>query len=157
MEDRRLGERSGARREVRVLAIKVVLGIHTPTILPHEKNRMLAQYLQAITGRLEMDLVKWRIKASFGAVDLKLRRGGENGVQIRFMKPSQETLRLVSPLRTQLHPRNRAEQQLVSTLESRRARHMLYRGVNLFELFAKHQPGVAGCGWLQPGRNFLLT
>ena len=31
------------------------------------------------------------------------------------------------------------------------------RGVNLFELFAKHQPGVAGCGWLQPGRNFLST
>ena len=29
------------------------------------------------------------------------------------------------------------------------------RGVYLFELFAKHQPGVAGCGWLQPGRNFL--
>ena len=31
------------------------------------------------------------------------------------------------------------------------------RGVNLFELFVKHQPGVAGCGWLQPGRNFLST
>ena len=31
------------------------------------------------------------------------------------------------------------------------------RGVNLFELFAKHQPGVAGCGWLQAGRNFLST
>ena len=29
------------------------------------------------------------------------------------------------------------------------------RGVNLFVLFAKHQPGVAGCGWLQQGRNFL--
>ena len=23
--------------------------------------------------------------------------------------------------------------------------------------FAKHQPGVAGCGWLQQGRNFLST
>ena len=33
----------------------------------------------------------------------------------------------------------------------------LQRGVNLFELFAKHQPGVAGCGWLQPGRNLLST
>ena len=33
----------------------------------------------------------------------------------------------------------------------------LQRGVNLFELFAKHQPGMAGCGWLQPGRNFLST
>ena len=33
----------------------------------------------------------------------------------------------------------------------------IQRGVNLFELFAKHQPGVAGCGWLQPGRNFLST
>ena len=31
------------------------------------------------------------------------------------------------------------------------------RGVNLFELFAKHQPGVAGCGWLQGGRHFLST
>ena len=31
------------------------------------------------------------------------------------------------------------------------------RGVNLFELFARHQPGVAGCGWLQPGGNFLST
>ena len=27
----------------------------------------------------------------------------------------------------------------------------------MFELFAKHQPGVVGCGWLQPGRNFLST
>ena len=34
---------------------------------------------------------------------------------------------------------------------------ILQRGVNLFELFAKHQPGVAGCDWLQPGRNFLST
>ena len=34
---------------------------------------------------------------------------------------------------------------------------LVQRGVNLFELFAKHQPGVAGCGWLQPGRNFLST
>ena len=25
------------------------------------------------------------------------------------------------------------------------------------DCFAKHQPGVAGCGWLQPGRNFLST
>ena len=33
----------------------------------------------------------------------------------------------------------------------------IQRGVNLFELFAKHQPGAAGCGWLQPGRNFLST
>ena len=33
----------------------------------------------------------------------------------------------------------------------------LQRGVNLFELFVKHQPGVTGFGWLQPGRNFLLT
>ena len=33
----------------------------------------------------------------------------------------------------------------------------IQRGVNLFELFAKHQPGVADCGWLQPGRNFLST
>ena len=34
---------------------------------------------------------------------------------------------------------------------------LVQRGVNLFELFAKHQPGMAaaGCGWLQPGRNFL--
>ena len=23
--------------------------------------------------------------------------------------------------------------------------------------FAKHQPGAAGCGWLEPGRNFLST
>ena len=23
--------------------------------------------------------------------------------------------------------------------------------------FAKHQPGMAGCGWLQPGGNFLST
>ena len=34
---------------------------------------------------------------------------------------------------------------------------LIQRGVNLLELFAKHQPGVAGCGWLQPGRNFLST
>ena len=34
----------------------------------------------------------------------------------------------------------------------------IYRqGVNFFEMFAKHQLGVAGCGWLQPGRNFLST
>ena len=25
------------------------------------------------------------------------------------------------------------------------------------DCFAKHQPGVAGCGWRQPGRNFLST
>ena len=25
------------------------------------------------------------------------------------------------------------------------------------DCFAKHQPGMAGCGWLQPGRNFLST
>ena len=25
------------------------------------------------------------------------------------------------------------------------------------DCFVKHQPGVAGCGWLQPGRNFLST
>ena len=25
------------------------------------------------------------------------------------------------------------------------------------DCFAKHQPGVAGCGWLQLGRNFLST
>ena len=25
------------------------------------------------------------------------------------------------------------------------------------DCFAKHQSGVAGCGWLQPGRNFLST
>ena len=25
------------------------------------------------------------------------------------------------------------------------------------DCFAKHQPGVAGCGWLQAGRNFLAT
>ena len=25
------------------------------------------------------------------------------------------------------------------------------------DCFAKHQPGVAGCGWLQPGRNFSLN
>ena len=25
------------------------------------------------------------------------------------------------------------------------------------DCFTKHQPGVAGCGWLQPGRNFLST
>ena len=25
------------------------------------------------------------------------------------------------------------------------------------DCFAKHLPGVAGCGWLQPGRNFLST
>ena len=25
------------------------------------------------------------------------------------------------------------------------------------DCFAKHQPGVAGCDWLQPGRNFLST
>ena len=25
------------------------------------------------------------------------------------------------------------------------------------DCFAKHQPGVAGYGWLQPGRNFLST
>ena len=25
------------------------------------------------------------------------------------------------------------------------------------DCFAKHQPGVAGCGWLQPGRKFLTT
>ena len=25
------------------------------------------------------------------------------------------------------------------------------------DCFAKHQPGVAGCGWVQPGRNFLST
>ena len=25
------------------------------------------------------------------------------------------------------------------------------------DCFAKHQPGVAGFGWLQPGRNFLST
>ena len=25
------------------------------------------------------------------------------------------------------------------------------------DCFAKHQPGVGGCGWLQPGRNFLST
>ena len=33
----------------------------------------------------------------------------------------------------------------------------LQRGVNLFQLFAKHQPGVAGCVWLQPGKNFPST
>ena len=31
------------------------------------------------------------------------------------------------------------------------------RGVNMFELLAKQQPGVAGCGWLQPGRNLFST
>ena len=25
------------------------------------------------------------------------------------------------------------------------------------DCFEKHQPGVASCGWLQPGRNFLST
>ena len=35
-------------------------------------------------------------------------------------------------------------------------RAVLYRLVQL-DCFAKHQPGVAGCGWLQPGRNFLST
>ena len=25
------------------------------------------------------------------------------------------------------------------------------------DCFANHQPGVAGCGWLQLGRNFLST
>ena len=25
------------------------------------------------------------------------------------------------------------------------------------DCFVKHQPVVAGCGWLQPGRNFLST
>ena len=25
------------------------------------------------------------------------------------------------------------------------------------DCFAKHQPGVAGCGWLQSGRHFLST
>ena len=33
----------------------------------------------------------------------------------------------------------------------------IQRGVNLFELLAKHQPGVAGCGGLQQGRNFIST
>ena len=30
---------------------------------------------------------------------------------------------------------------------------VIQRGVNLSELFAKHQPAVAGCGWLQPGKE----
>ena len=25
------------------------------------------------------------------------------------------------------------------------------------DCLAKHQSGMAGCGWLQPGRNFLST
>ena len=48
-----------------------------------------------------------------------------------------------------------AEEQAKRTKEE--GKEFLQRGVNLFELFAKNQPGVAGCGWLQPGRNFLST
>ena len=34
---------------------------------------------------------------------------------------------------------------------------IVQRGVNLFELFAKHQPGVSGYGWLQPGQKHSLN
>ena len=29
----------------------------------------------------------------------------------------------------------------------------VFRNSESWESFAKHQPGMAGCGWLQPGRN----
>ena len=49
---------------------------------------------------------------------------------------------LQSQLRTML-PKSSSPMQLID--------------LKTLELFAKHQPGVAGCGWLQPGRNFLST
>ena len=68
-----------------------------------------------------------------------------------------------TPLAGMLQRQNRAGEKARSVLTFLRERHVnfqenqIQRGVNLFELFAKNQPGVASCGWLQPGRNFLST